>query len=193
MERRALGHDGTTVGAIGYGAMGLSGVYGPSSDNGGIATIHRALEPGIDLIDTADTYGDGHNERLVGRAIAGRREQVVLSTKFGGGPTEPGAGLGRPQRVRGWLEASLRRLGIVRVAEPRGAPAPPQLALAWLLRHDQVIPLVGTRFLAHLESNLRAARVGLAPADLQAIDAAAPRGAAAGARYPSEFAAALNA
>ncbi|WP_037065780.1 aldo/keto reductase [Pseudonocardia acaciae] len=110
--RRTLGQDGPAIGAIGYGAMGLSGVYGPSADADGIATIHRAVELGINLIDTADVYGDGHNERLVGRAIADRRDRVVLATKFGGGPTEPGGGgLGRPERVRGWLEASLRRLG----------------------------------------------------------------------------------
>ena len=325
MQQRHLGRGGPSVGAIGYGAMGLSGVYGPSADDDGIATIHRALDLGVTLIDTADVYGDGHNEQLVGRALADRRDRAVLATKFGGGPTEPGAALGRPDRVRGFLEASLGRLGVDHVdlyylhrvdldtpiedtvgamaelvaegkirhiglseagpdtirradavhpvsaleteyslfsREPerellaltrelgiafvaysplgrgaltgaitssadlpaddwrRGAPrfgeahldtnlritralAPiaqergvtlPQLALAWLLHQgDHVIPLPGTRSTANLERNAEAVAIELTGADLAAIDAAAPPGAAAGDRYPSEFVAALNA
>jgi aryl-alcohol dehydrogenase-like predicted oxidoreductase len=327
MDTRKLGRGGPAVGAIGYGCMGLSGVYGDSSDDDGIATVHRAIELGITLLDTADVYGDGHNEQLVGRAIADRRDRVVLATKFGGGPRNPdgSGGLGRPERVRGWLEASLRRLGIdhvdlyylhrvdpdtpieetvgamaelvaaglvrhlglsevapdtirravavhpiaalqtelslfsreperelldltrelgiafvaysplgrgaltgaiagsadlarddwrrraprfgeahldenlritrrlAEIADARGVSTA-QLALAWLLQRDEhVIPLPGTRRIANLESNAAAADLRLSADELAAIDAAAPPQAAAGDRYPPEFADALNA
>jgi aryl-alcohol dehydrogenase-like predicted oxidoreductase len=102
------------VGAIGFGAMGLSGVYGAADDDEGVATLRMAVDLGIDLIDTADIYGAGHNERLVGRALAGRRDGVVLATKFGGGFNQDGTagGRGSPAVVRPSLEASLRRLGV---------------------------------------------------------------------------------
>jgi aryl-alcohol dehydrogenase-like predicted oxidoreductase len=95
--------------------MPMSGVYGSVSDGDAIATIHRALELGITLLDTADAYGDGQNEELVGRAIRDRREQVVLATKFGRVRDSQGrfAGIsGRPEYVRVACEASLRRLGV---------------------------------------------------------------------------------
>ncbi len=113
MQRRRLGTSGPVAGAIGFGAMPLSGVYGTASDEQGLATLRRAMALGVTLIDTADVYGDGHNERLVGRAIASHRDEVVLATKFGGGVGENGSpsGLGRPEMVRPSLEASLRRLG----------------------------------------------------------------------------------
>jgi aryl-alcohol dehydrogenase-like predicted oxidoreductase len=94
--------------------MSLSGVYGSVDEDEGISTLRLALELGVTTIDTADIYGDGANERLVGRAIAGDRENVVLATKFGGGVNPDGSwrGLGRPQAVRPALEASLRRLAV---------------------------------------------------------------------------------
>ena len=98
--------------------MPMSGTYGSVSDADGIATIHRALDLGITLLDTADVYGDGHNEELVGRAIRGRRDEVVLATKFGSRRDEQGrpAGIsGRPEYVREACEASLRRLGVERI------------------------------------------------------------------------------
>src|SRR5712692_6377182 len=109
MEQRRLGARGPDAAAIGFGAMPLSGVYGTASDEQGLATLRRAMALGVTLIDTADIYGDGHNERLVGKAIAGHRDEVVLATKFGGGVSEDGspAGLGRPEVVRPSLEASL--------------------------------------------------------------------------------------
>jgi aryl-alcohol dehydrogenase-like predicted oxidoreductase len=94
--------------------MPMSGSYGNADDADGIATIHRALDLGINLLDTADVYGDGHNEQLVGRAIKGRRDEVVLATKFGNVRAANGrpAGInGRPEYVREACEASLRRLG----------------------------------------------------------------------------------
>jgi aryl-alcohol dehydrogenase-like predicted oxidoreductase len=117
MKTRQLGKHGPTVSAIGLGAMPMSGSYGRSEDADGIATIHRALELGITLLDTADVYGRGHNEELVGRAIRDRRDQVVLATKFGNtlaqaGTATPGAINGRPDYVRSACEASLRRLGV---------------------------------------------------------------------------------
>jgi aryl-alcohol dehydrogenase-like predicted oxidoreductase len=94
--------------------MPMSGTYGDAPDVDGIATIHRALEIGINLLDTADVYGNGHNEELVGRAIRGRRDEVVLATKFGisrGSGRESGID-GRPEYIRSACEASLRRLGV---------------------------------------------------------------------------------
>jgi aryl-alcohol dehydrogenase-like predicted oxidoreductase len=83
MERRTLGRKGLTVSALGLGCMGMSEFYAGQDDEESIATIHRALDLGIDFLDTADMYGPFTNERLVGRAIRGRRDPVVLATKFG--------------------------------------------------------------------------------------------------------------
>jgi len=115
MEVRQLGRVGPTVSAIGLGCMPMSGVYGNTTDADGIAAIHRALDLGITLLDTADVYGDGHNEQLVGRAIRGRRDEVVLATKFGnvrGSQGRPAGINGSPEYVREACEASLTRLGV---------------------------------------------------------------------------------
>jgi aryl-alcohol dehydrogenase-like predicted oxidoreductase len=112
-ERRKLGP--LEVSAIGLGCMSMSGVYGAADDAESIATIHRALELGVDFVDTADVYGAGHNEELVGQALEGRRDQVVLATKFGNvlrGAGPPTAVNGKPEYVRESCEASLRRLGV---------------------------------------------------------------------------------
>jgi aryl-alcohol dehydrogenase-like predicted oxidoreductase len=115
MQSVALGRQGLAVSRQGLGCMGMSEFYGPGDDEESIATIHRALELGVTLLDTADIYGPHTNEELVGRAIAGRREQVVLATKFGivrepDDPTARGVS-GRPDYVRRACEGSLRRLG----------------------------------------------------------------------------------
>jgi aryl-alcohol dehydrogenase-like predicted oxidoreductase len=118
MQMRRLGTDGPIVSAIGLGCMPLSGTYGSVSDADGIATIHRALDLGINLLDTADVYGDGHNEELVGRAIRDRRDEVVLATKFGilRNTADGGGGLsGRPEYVRAACERSLKRLGVAHI------------------------------------------------------------------------------
>lgn len=115
MESRRLGRAGPTVSAVGLGCMPMSGTYGATADADGIATIRRALDLGINLLDTADAYGNGHNEELVGRAIRGRREEVVLATKFGNVRDVHGSLVGidgRPEYVRRSCEESLRRLRV---------------------------------------------------------------------------------
>lgn len=115
MEMRQLGKHGPQVSAIGLGCMPMSGTYGSVTDADAIATIHRAIDIGINLLDTADVYGEGHNEQLVGRAIRDRRDEVVLATKFGIlRPTADGGGGfdGRREYVRAACERSLERLGV---------------------------------------------------------------------------------
>ncbi len=321
VPRRTLGTGAAAleVSAQGLGCMGMSEFYGTGDDRGSIAVIHAALDAGVDFLDTADMYGPFTNERLVGQAIAGRRDEVVLATKFGNERREDGSRVGvngRPDYVRRACDASLQRLGIehidlyyqhrvdssvpieetwgaldelvaagkvrrlgiseaspetirrahavhpitalqtewslwtrevedngvlatvralgigfvpysplgrgflsgairtvddfeptdfrrhsprfqgenfaknlelvdrVReVAATRGVTAS-QLALAWVLAQGpDVVPIPGTKRLAYLEENLGALDVVLSAADLAALDAAAPIGAAAGARY----------
>jgi len=115
MEKRTLGSDGLGVSAEGLGCMGMSEFYGATDEQEAIATIHRALELGVSFLDTADMYGPFTNERLVGRAIAERREEVVLATKFGNERREDGSRVGingKPEYVRSACEASLERLGL---------------------------------------------------------------------------------
>src|SRR3954469_6403214 len=115
LAKRRLGRDGPEVSAIGLGCMGMSEFYVGGSETESIATIHHALDRGVNFLDTADMYGWGSNEELVGRAIAGRRDEVFLATKFGNvrGPNGEFLGVrGDPQYVRSACEASLERLGI---------------------------------------------------------------------------------
>ena len=114
MKQRTLGPNGPTVSALGLGCMGMSEFYGPSDDDESIATIHHAIDIGVTFLDTADMYGSGHNEELVGRAIAGRRDSVTLATKFA---IRRDADGGRaidnsPQYIREACDASLQRLGV---------------------------------------------------------------------------------
>lgn len=115
METRQLGRNGPTVSAVGLGCMGMSEFYGTPDDQESVKTIHRALEIGINFLDTADMYGPFTNEELVGRAIRDRREDVILATKFGlvrsADPVARGVD-GRPEYVRSACEGSLRRLGV---------------------------------------------------------------------------------
>lgn len=319
MKRRKLGRQGLTVTEIGLGCMGMSEFYGDADEAESIATIHRAIELGVDFFDTADMYGPFKNEELLGRALRGKREQVVLATKFGNVRGADGSFLGidgRPEYVRACIDASLRRLqtdyvdlyyqhrvdpkvpieetvgamaelvqaGKVRylglseaapatirrahavhpisalqteyslwsrepedeilptlrelgigfvaysplgrgflsgeIKKPEDLPpgdrrrmfprfqgenfaknlalvervkqialargvTPAQLALAWVLAQgEDIVAIPGTKRRKYLEQNVRAAEITLTPEELAALDRAAPKGAAVGARYP---------
>jgi aryl-alcohol dehydrogenase-like predicted oxidoreductase len=135
MKQRRLGSAGPLVGAVGLGCMPMSQHYGPPDEAGGIAAIRRGLELGCNLIDTADAYGPFTNEALVGKAIRGRRESVVLATKCGliPGATAGQRGVdGRPAHVRAACDASLRRLGVETID------------LYYLHRQDPAVPVEET-------------------------------------------------
>jgi len=327
MDTRNLGTNGLAVSCIGLGCMGMSVFYGPANDRQSIDVIHRALDLGITLLDTADMYGVGRNEELVGRAIRDRRDAVVLATKFGNVRAPDGTFLeinGRPEYVKQACDASLKRLGVdvidlyyqhrvdpqtpiedtvgamaelvregkVRylglseagpdtirrahavhpiaalqseyslwsrdhedevlplcaelgigfvaysplgrgfltgairsiddlapddwrrqnprfqgenfqrnlelvdavhdLAKQKGCTAA-QLALAWVLARDEhIVPIPGTRSIARLEENVRAADVTLSEDELRRLDEILPPGAAAGTRYPEAAMATLN-
>ena len=112
VQKRRVGKNGPEVTAIGLGCMSLSGVYGPSDDAAGIAFVQRAVDLGVDFLDSSDMYGWGQNESLLGRALQGRRDKVVLVSKFGQTQNPGGAnGVdGRPEYVQQACEASLKRL-----------------------------------------------------------------------------------
>jgi aryl-alcohol dehydrogenase-like predicted oxidoreductase len=133
MEMRQLGTNGPLVSALGLGCMGMSGMYGAAEREASVATIHAALNGGINLLDTGDFYGTGHNEMLIGEAIRQRlREQVVISVKFGS-LRDPAGGWtgfdGRPQAVKNFLAYTLQRLGTSYVDIYRPSRVDPQVPI----------------------------------------------------------------
>jgi aryl-alcohol dehydrogenase-like predicted oxidoreductase len=160
MQKRTLGQ-GLRVSAMGLGCMGMSEFYGRADEDEAIRTIHRALELGIDFLDTADIYGPFTNEKLVGRAIAGRRDDVVLATKFGNVRGENGERLGidgSPEYVRNACDASLTRLGV------------DHIDLYYQHRVDQSVPIEETvGAMAELVAQGKVRHLGLSEASPQTI------------------------
>jgi aryl-alcohol dehydrogenase-like predicted oxidoreductase len=135
MQQRRLGTQGLTVAALGLGCMGMSDFYGTRDDAESIATIHRALDLGITFLDTADVYGPNTNEMLVGKAIKGRRDEVIVATKFGNMRGQDGKWMGvngRPEYVKSACDASLKRLGVE------------QIDLYYQHRVDRTVPIEET-------------------------------------------------
>src|ERR1700749_2951996 len=148
MRTTQLGKTGPTVSTVALGCMGMSGMYGPSDEAESIATIHAAIDAGINLLDTGDFYGMGHNEMLIGRAIEGRRDKVLLSVKFGAMRAPGGAFIGidgRPKAVKNFAAYSLQRLKTDHIDIYRLARVDPEVpiedtiaAIADLIKTGQV-------------------------------------------------------
>ena len=162
MDKRMLGD--LEVSALGLGCMGMSETYGPADDSESVTVIHKALELGVNFLDTSDVYGVGHNEELVGRAIAGRRDQFVLATKFGirrvvgGGVVEVD---GSPAYVRGAIDRSLKRLGV------------DTIDLYYLHRRDPEVPIEDTvGAMAELVEAGKVRQLGLSEVSAETLRAA---------------------
>jgi aryl-alcohol dehydrogenase-like predicted oxidoreductase len=161
VQQRKLGTQGLEVSALGLGCMGMSEFYGGRDDDESIATIHRALELGVTFLDTADMYGPHTNEILVGKAIKGKRDRVVLATKFGNvrGPKGEYLGVsGRPEYVRSACDASLTRLGV------------DYIDLYYQHRVDRTVPIEDTvGAMAELVRQGKVRHLGLSEASPQTI------------------------
>jgi aryl-alcohol dehydrogenase-like predicted oxidoreductase len=166
VEQRTLGSSGIAVSAIGLGCMGMSWAYGAGDDNESLAVIDRALELGVTFLDTSDVYGPFTNEQLVGRAIAGRRDDVVIATKAGL-VVEDRANYvlgrdGRPEHIREACEASLQRLGVAAID------------LYYLHRVDPEVPIEDSYgVMAELVSEGKVRALGLSEVDVETLERAA--------------------
>ncbi|WP_031158497.1 aldo/keto reductase [Streptosporangium roseum] len=161
MNRRRLGQEGPEVSAIGLGCMGMSEFYGAADEAESVEVIHRALDLGVTFLDTADMYGRGHNEELVGRAIKDRRDEVVLATKFGIVRTEDPAhrGIdGSPAYVKKAADASLQRLGV------------DHIDLYYLHRRDPAVPIEETvGAMGELVAEGKIGRIGLSEVSAETL------------------------
>jgi aryl-alcohol dehydrogenase-like predicted oxidoreductase len=160
MEQRKLGSQGLTVSALGLGCMGMSETYGPADEDESVATLQRALDLGIMLFDTANAYGLGHNERLVGRVLASHRDQAVVATKFGIAGRRDGRMVidGRPEYARACCDESLQRLGMETID------------LYYLHRVDSTVPIEETiGAMAELVSAGKVRYLGLSEASAATI------------------------
>ncbi|MGH3672860.1 MAG: aldo/keto reductase [Pseudonocardiaceae bacterium] len=176
---RRLGDTGPTVSALGLGCMGMSYAYGPVDDAESSRLLHHAVDLGVTLFDTADLYGFGHNEQLLGRALAPVRDQVVIATKFGivrkpdtdfSGPSPAD---GRPEN----LVTNQRLLEVVRTVATGHGCTPSQVALAWVLaKGPDVVPILSTKRQRYLDENLGALALELTPAEIAELDALRPAG-----------------
>ena len=166
MEPHKFGNSDLMISAIGLGCYGMLGAYGPADDAESIATIRRALDLGVNFLDTSASYGTGHNHRLIGEAIRGRRQDVVIHSKSGS-PRDGGA------------DAIARRKNATLA----------QLSIAWPMAQGKragvfIVPIPGAKSRKHIEENVRAADIVLTAEDLAEIDRIVPPGAASGTRYP---------
>ncbi|MEV4241873.1 aldo/keto reductase [Streptosporangium canum] len=161
MNRRRLGQEGPEVSAIGLGCMGMSEFYGAADEAESVEVIHRALDLGVTFLDTADMYGRGHNEELVGRAIRDRRDEVTLATKFGIVRTEDPAhrGIdGSPAYVKKAADASLQRLGV------------DHIDLYYLHRRDPAVPIEETvGAMGELVAEGKVGRIGLSEVSAETL------------------------
>ena len=164
MQYRRLGKSSLTVSAMGLGCMGMSDFYGERDDTESISTIHRAMDLGVTLLDTADVYGSGRNEELVGKAIKGRRNEVIVATKFGNVRRPDGAFIGvngRPEYVKSACEASLKRLQL------------PVIDLYYQHRVDPAVPIAETvGAMARLVEEGKVRYIGLSEASPKSVRAA---------------------
>jgi len=163
MQTRTLGPQALTVSALGLGCMGMSQAYGPTDDTESIATVQRAIDLGVTFLDTAMSYGVGHNERLLSQALAGRRDQVTLATKFGIVRDADGVHVdARPEYVRGYCEASLGRLGVEHID------------LYYLHRVDPAVAIEETiGAMADLVAEGKVRHLGLSEATVEQLERAA--------------------